>query len=253
MDGIAVVGDACIDIYQYCVVDRLAPERPVPVVDVRQSIETPGMAANVHRNLLSMGVEATLFCNADWRQHKKTRIVDRRSNHMFLRVDETPESGETAMPEDVIDQILQFEVVVLADYDKGFLSEEIIADLTANHRCVFLDSKKLLGEWATKARFVKINESEYRASVVFIEEELRDRTIRTQGAHGCTFKGVNYPVKRQHVLDVSGAGDTFHAGLVAAYRSCSDIEQSIAYANECASRIVQLPGMSLPDGFPELP
>ena len=44
---ILVIGDSCIDIYSYCKSTRLAPDKPVPVLEVIETIETPGMAFNV--------------------------------------------------------------------------------------------------------------------------------------------------------------------------------------------------------------
>ena len=45
--------------------------------------------------------------------------------------------------------------------------------------------------------------------------------------------------------DVSGAGDTFLAGLVYKYISNgNDIEKSIDYAQECATTVVQQAGVT---------
>ena len=51
---ILVIGDSCIDIYSYCKSTRLAPDKPVPVLEVIETIETPGMAFNVFNNALSL-------------------------------------------------------------------------------------------------------------------------------------------------------------------------------------------------------
>ena len=49
--NIAIVGDACTDIYVYGACDRLCPEGPVPVLNKMHQIETGGMALNVFNNL----------------------------------------------------------------------------------------------------------------------------------------------------------------------------------------------------------
>ena len=49
----------------------------------------------------------------------------------------------------------------------------------------------------------------------------------------------NLPVK-----DISGAGDTFLAGLVVDYVRTKDIEKSIKFAQECTKIVVQKHGVS---------
>ena len=38
--------------------------------------------------------------------------------------------------------------VIISDYDKGFLTAEDIEYIYTNHPQVFLDTKKILGNWA---------------------------------------------------------------------------------------------------------
>ena len=47
--------------------------------------------------------------------------------------------------------------------------------------------------------------------------ELEDKIIVTRGKDGCIFRNEIFPVKEVSVKDVSGAGDTFMAGLVVDY------------------------------------
>jgi sugar/nucleoside kinase (ribokinase family) len=46
------------------------------------------------------------------------------------------------------------------------------------------------------------------------------------------------------VKDVSGAGDTFISGLCYYYLKTKSIEESINFANECATKVVQKRGVS---------
>jgi len=87
---ILVIGDSCIDSYAYCKSTRLAPDKPVPVLEVLDTINTPGMAYNVFRNVISLtsfpkGID--LLTNERYEDVVKTRYVDAFSNHMFMRVD----------------------------------------------------------------------------------------------------------------------------------------------------------------------
>ena len=48
---ILVIGDSCRDVYVYCDTNRLAPDVPVPVLNVLYQNENGGMASNVFRNI----------------------------------------------------------------------------------------------------------------------------------------------------------------------------------------------------------
>ena len=58
---ILLLGDDCIDIYQYGTVNRISPEAPVPVVTLQDSEERPGGAANVALNLAHLGAQVKLL------------------------------------------------------------------------------------------------------------------------------------------------------------------------------------------------
>ncbi len=62
-----VVGDAMLDVYVETEVRRISPEAPVPVAGARARWSVPGGAANVARNLVSLGCTASLLglCGKD--------------------------------------------------------------------------------------------------------------------------------------------------------------------------------------------
>jgi sugar/nucleoside kinase (ribokinase family) len=68
--------------------------------------------------------------------------------------------------------------------------------------------------------------------------------IVTLGGEGCLYNGKNYPVKKVSVKDVSGAGDTFLAGLVYGYLDTNSIYKAIKFAQECTTIVVQKHGVS---------
>ena len=162
MKNILVVGDSCTDVYTYCKTSRLAPDKPIPVLEVINKVETPGMAFNVFNNALAIGdpQSTDLITNPNYKDVIKNRYVDKSSNHMFIRVDSsTPIERIVSMsPEE------EYETVIIADYDKGFLTTEDIEYICSNHPQVFLDTKKVLGSWASNAKFIKINNYEYERS-----------------------------------------------------------------------------------------
>ena len=72
-----------------------------------------------------------------------------------------------------------------------------------------------------------------------------DNLIITMGADGAKHKNIIYPVEEVEIKDVSGAGDTFLAGLVSQYIKTKCIETSIKFANDCATKVVQKKGVSV--------
>lgn len=241
---ILIVGDSCVDLYTYCKTSRLAPDKPVPVLEIVDNTKVPGMAYNVFSNATSISNAPQLIdliTNPNWESVIKNRFVDQASNHMFMRVDSSiPIHRIRSVTTDY-----EYETVVLSDYDKGFLTTEDIQSICESHPRVFLDTKKVLGPWASSAKFIKINNHEYERSKDFIDDSMRDKIIQTMGSSGCLYKGETYPVDKVDVMDVSGAGDTFMAALAVHYTDTEEIESSIKFANECASKVVRKKGTSV--------
>jgi D-beta-D-heptose 7-phosphate kinase/D-beta-D-heptose 1-phosphate adenosyltransferase len=57
---ILVIGDVMLDEFLWGRVTRISPEAPVPIVEVRRRAAYPGGAANVARNLASLGAQTAL-------------------------------------------------------------------------------------------------------------------------------------------------------------------------------------------------
>jgi len=58
---ILVVGDIMVDKFIYGSVSRISPEAPVPVVEIKRELYTPGGAANVASNIVAAGGKVTLI------------------------------------------------------------------------------------------------------------------------------------------------------------------------------------------------
>ena len=238
---ILIIGESCKDIFVYCSANRLAPDIPVPVLNILYTKENAGMAKNVHRNINKIFDNCDLLTNENWQEITKTRYMHLESNHMFIRVD----SDHNKIPKINIKDInFGYDLIAISDYNKGFLSEKDIEYICNNHQNVFLDTKKKINNWASNAKIIKINNYEYNQSKDTMSDSLLNKTIRTNGSEGCYFQGKQYPVKKIEVKDSSGAGDTFFAGLIYKYLITENIKESIKYANLCASKVVQEKGVS---------
>lgn len=242
MKKILVIGDSCKDVFVYCHAQRLAPDLPVPILDVIEEVDNPGMAGNVQCNIRAIYPACDLATNDGWEQVTKTRYVHEKTNHTFIRID----SKHPVVRAKVADiPLTDYDIIAISDYDKGFLTEDDIRHICENHSCVFIDTKKQLGEWANGARFIKINDHEYERSKDALTPELADKIIRTEGGEGAVYKGKRYPVtEKVEVKDATGAGDSFYAGLLVRYAETGDIDQAIAFANEVARTVVTQKGVT---------
>ncbi len=176
---VAIVGDSMLDKYVHGVVERISPEAPVPVLDVKETVSRSGGAANVAMNVQALGATAYLFSlvgkdadgdnlmqilkqNATSKKHiyrtenrittTKTRIISK--NHQMLRIDnEVTDDIDNVIEKHIIRSITNFikkekpHVLIFEDYDKGMLSPFLIQSITElciqNKIPVVVDPKKL--------------------------------------------------------------------------------------------------------------
>jgi len=237
---ILVIGDACKDIYTFTKINSFAPDKPVPVLTPLKVIESPGMAGNVYENLKILRKDVHLICNLNWENNIKNRIVDDATNHMFIRIDTISENKRIDL--DTID--FGADCIIISDYNKGFLHEDDIKEICTKHPLTFLDSKKILGDWAKACTFIKINENEFIRSKGSIDRDLAEKIIQTRGSSGTVFKDKVFDVEKHDVIDVSGAGDAFMAALVHDFIENNSIHNAIEFANYKASQVVKRRGMS---------
>lgn len=235
------MGESCRDVFVYCDASQLAPDVPIPVLRVLRQTNNPGMAKNVERNVKAIYPECDIITNSNWEDLKKTRFMHELTNHAFVRVD----AGELEERVDVETLPLEdYDIIAVSDYDKGFLTREDLRAICIRHDTVFVDTKKPVGEFLDRSRFIKINEKEYRRSTP-VSDRLASKIIMTKAERGAEFQGVTYPVDQIEVKDVSGAGDSFFAGLVVRYAETRDIISSIRFANLCAAQVVQHRGVTV--------
>tara|TARA_Y100000592_G_scaffold36537_1_gene57966 strand:+ start:18100 stop:18855 length:756 start_codon:yes stop_codon:yes gene_type:complete len=249
MNKVLVIGDSCTDIHIYGRCDRLSPEAPVPVFNPIKKIKNGGMARNVLANLKTMNVDVQIITNPN--NITKSRYIDDKTNSIMLRVDEDDytdkiDSDELKKVKNNTYGNYKFDGLIISDYCKGFLSEKDIQYLINNNSNVFLDTKKILGDWMYGVDFVKINEVEYEKTKKYIDEKtLSSSLIITKGSDGCQYKDIIYPVPQvDGVKDYSGAGDTFMSGFVCEYLKSFNVKKSINYAQECATIVVQKHGVA---------
>jgi D-beta-D-heptose 7-phosphate kinase/D-beta-D-heptose 1-phosphate adenosyltransferase len=232
--NVILIGDSCIDEYHYGNADRLSPEAPVPVF-VSKRIETKrGMAANVEENLKSLGVHVQSYFGPD---SIKTRMIDEKSKQHILRIDKDAACEALNFNNININNVDAF---VVSDYNKGFVSYELIESLISLNKPVFIDTKKTdLKRF--DGGFVKVNLTEFSTA-----KSLANNMIVTMGEHGAMWNQRKYNAPKIEIADVCGAGDTFLASFAYKYLLTLDIDSSIQFAIKAASITVQHIGVYAP-------
>lgn len=244
MKKVLIIGDSCEDMFRYGTCDRLSPEAPVPVMKPTRTTGNGGMAINVFENLKAFGVSCDIITN-DIRP-VKTRYVDEISNQVLLRVDESDDIKPITA--DILENVWHddYDAVVISDYNKGFLNEDDIKYIAEHHPLVFMDTKKKIGDWAHGVEFIKINEIEFFNNSEWLVKYYEGELVVTRGKNGAKHWFHDHPIelKEQYqVMDLSGAGDTFLAALVASYLKNDDICTAICFANRCAAWVVSQKGI----------
>jgi bifunctional ADP-heptose synthase (sugar kinase/adenylyltransferase) len=242
---VTVIGEYCLDVFVYGDVNRLSPEAPVPVLQPNETTENPGMAGNVVENVISINPKCRIVKFHQSNPIKKTRYVDKKSNHMFLRVDQNDFAEPLNLNLSKINSIKNSDIVIVSDYNKGFLSHEDILSIGKNSSLSILDSKKILNDDIVKSfTFVKMNFSEFKQNSHLT---YTDNIITTLGGDGCKYKNeVFESPSPKETIDVSGAGDTFTSSFILKFYETNNIKESINFANNMASIVVSKRGVTTP-------
>ena len=228
---ILLIGDDCTDVYQFGSVERISPEAPVPVFKYGRKEEVGGMARNVKRNLEELGC-AVVYMSGQ--TSIKTRLIDQRSKQHILRVDQDNRSQPldfNAIPYN----FGNIDAVVISDYDKGYVSYELVEKIISTGVPTFIDTKKTDLE-RFQGAWVKINELEYSK----IKSECSGLIV-TLGEKGAKvpYHDLKFPAPKVEVADVCGAGDTFLAALTYKWCETKSMPEALEFAIKAASITVK--------------
>ena len=156
---VLVVGDAMIDAYMWGEINRMSPEAPVPVVEIKKHENRLGGAANVALNLKALGADpilcsvigtgkrgilfkelmiesklstqGILFTNKR-KTTIKTRVIAEDKHQLRIDEEETsPILQEKEFLELTLSLMNDIDVIILQDYNKGVLTSEIIEGVIA--------------------------------------------------------------------------------------------------------------------------
>jgi rfaE bifunctional protein kinase chain/domain len=281
-----------LDHYIWGDATRISPEAPVPVIDIARDTWTAGGAANVAVNIAGLGAHCTVFGFIGGDEHGvrlsailrekgvdavaaagtgmtivKTRVLvqhqqlcrlDRESPPSAYAVDARTAGSALARA------IKACDAVVLSDYAKGLLTDELVSLVSrlarSERKFIALDPKpkhqlafsgldlitpnkrealQLAGmdsppgePFPAAAVCARLNEKYATKNIVVTLGE--DGMLL--GAAGKVLKTI--PTAARQIFDVSGAGDTALAGLVLALTSGAGLEEAAHFANAAAGVVV---------------
>ena len=189
---ILVIGDIMLDKYSHGSVNRISPEAPVPIVDIKKTIFKPGGASNVAKNLSALGLQVTLTgITGDDPELKELTKVLRHTNIKFDPVkdlsirttlksriigndqhlirldheDKNKSNMQSILLKKALKHVSSSDLVILSDYDKGSvkpIAKEIIEYANTRNIKVIIDPKGSDYSMYEGAFLIKPNEHEFR-------------------------------------------------------------------------------------------
>ena len=175
----------------------------------------------------------------------KTRYVDKASNQILLRVDEEDACKPIPKYTRELFDSRDIDLLVVSDYNKGFLTDQDLIDIAGRSKLSILDTKRKLNQAIIDAyEFIKLNSVEFDRNIELLRSNNNiEKVIVTAGAKGVKYMNVLYPppVVRQ-TFDVSGAGDVFTAGFAYSLATENSVADSINTAQNFCSQTIQKRG-----------
>ena len=290
------VGDVMLDRFIEGSVGRISPEAPIPVLKVTEERMMLGGAGNVVRNLGALRVQSSFISviGSDETGHRLTELMGQEqavlpdlilqpgretsvktrylaAGQQLIRVDQESVADISAesracLFEAVKAALVSAGALILSDYGKGVLSNDILSDLIylakeakvpvivdpkgKDYRCyhgadLLTPNQRELAD-ATDTDYEQLLASEsclLQAARSLIAECEIGAVLVTRSEKGMTLvrkdhDPVHLGTRAQEVFDVSGAGDTVVAGFAAALAAGASYEIAMEIANVAAGIVV---------------
>ena len=305
---IAIIGDLILDYFKYFKAIRLSPEGPAPIVNKINEVEKAGGAGNVANSLFNLGCDVCLIYNQAVNEEKqKIQVRNLFNNEIKLKpilndnskplpikiryyvddrnfmredIEEITFSNQKILDVINIEKLVSnFDLIVISDYCKGFISDEIIKKFIkiSNKKSVplFIDSKNTNFINFENAFCLKINRLEFNSlfkdfrllesdSLYEIKNKAEkakkitkiNNLIVTLGYLGSVLVADNYvyasKANNVEIIDVTGAGDAFLSAIAFSYlrklnnnpnnKKINLDKEDLEFANLAASSVISLKG-----------
>ena len=285
-----VIGDVMLDRYVRGQVSRISPEAPVPVLHVDAEDSVAGGAANVGLNaadlgasvdlggvfgqdeagvrLLALLAEREIACDPAFTSSQASTICKTRvmaGNQQICRVDREESYQAYAPNIDALSALLvekarKADAVIVSDYAKGFVNDELVALLRSEAKFLAVDPKPsrslnydspdlMTPNKAESLQLAGLERGDFdefpsEAIATAVHDSHRPHRVAvTLGPDGMLLIENGKVIRRiptaaREVFDVSGAGDTVIAAMTLALAARSTFEEASAFANLAAGVVV---------------
>ena len=283
MKKYVVIGDVMLDRYIMGNVNRISPEAPVPIVDVKLEYGVLGGAANTARNISTIvgGENVTLIGSLgedEAGKEVRTLLKEENINFMPLYNDMTittvkerifggdqqllrfdmDNTEDVEIPFEFIEEVVnEADVIVISDYAKGVITRDLMLSLVFFRSKIIIDPKP--ENWAKYPGgcfLMTPNESEFH-SMRWINPK-PDYCLVTKGKGGMSLidgrekESRDYDALVTHITseevlncEVIGAGDTVTAIMAICISMSVSMKESAKIANECARYVVSQVGTAV--------
>jgi len=295
---ILVIGDIILDQFIWGTVSRISPEAPVPVVNVTREELLLGGSANVLRNIISLGGSCALcgiigddamgdellrlmaevaapmegLIKGERPTTIKTRVVAQGQQVVRYDREKTGAPGQRTLKSMLLyldNHLAEFDAVIVSDYAKGVVNEELMTHLhrllkevrrsTGRAIPLIVDPKpenlhRFVGATvitpnnfeASRISGIDIRDEEtLLAAARQIREDIAcEAVLITRGEAGMALlEGdsdtlVTIPTMAREVFDVTGAGDTVAATLALGLAAGCSMTDAAVLANHAAGIVV---------------
>ena len=275
------LGDLMLDKYIVGTTNRISPEGPIPVLDIKKEVGMLGGVGNVVRNLSTLATETYLVSllgddlaskevekklnninvyNNLIKDPSRPTIIKSRfiaNNQQILRVDKEKITSinkkiEKKVYEFSKKQILKTNAVVISDYNKGLITENILKKIISfakiHKKPIIVDPKSSNFSKYRGATIITPNIKELEAVLkkkIINEKQIIDfsrkliskfnfnHLLVTMGKSGMILisrkqkRIVKLKAESEEVFDVSGAGDTVVSYIAAGLASSLKIDEVV--------------------------
>jgi len=276
-----IIGDVMLDVWVQGDSTKVSPEASALVLKENTRNHNVGGAGNLALNLSNLGADTHLYGSVgnDAPGHKiqeillhnniktylcqdagttttKTRMIGPDGQHL-LRLDKEQHYESEEPQSNLIKDLTEDDVVIVSDYNKGVVKENLIRKIESKVKRIYVDPKQDPAMYYG-AYLVKPNMKEYEqwfgkfdphtAEIKRVHNHWQ-WLIVTDGANGIHVIGDNV---YQHITgdavelaDVSGAGDTVLAIIVYYHEMGYTLQNACELALKGASQVVQHRGVTV--------
>ncbi len=255
---ILIIGDIILDKYSYWEITRLNPESSAPLLNILNEEYLLWWAANAARNIANLSWSCDLYwiigndfnwrllqelfkknhIKFIWRALKwvdtilKQRFIDIGYDHQILRADYEKKIQNLHLKDSQIEvDFDDYEYIIISDYAKGTITEDIMSLVYSSWKPVFFDGKStnlnlFKGAFLVKPNFrefcnligknIQNIDSEVWEYWLTLAQRLDTNLLITRGSKGASLITKSHeihhiPTIAKEIYDVTGAWDTFIA------------------------------------------